>query len=188
MLIPLATATENAAQLVQTNVNVQNNVDSSVNAEQPESVTSQIAVQQEVLAVSQDASAVPPSPPSVPSNLPPIDPQTVQLLKEANAQYQYQINSRYEEKTRPVYGEAGQQYNQYSHFPPPAYPYYKENTQYQELGNGQRRAETVINDNVRAQYENQDAYTRQRSQSYSEYGKGEVSPDYNTYSYKRMYY
>lgn len=202
MLIPLTASApvENTAQLVQTNVNVQsNNVDSPVVVdnkpypEQPESVTSQIALQQEVISVNQDASVPPPPPPSSQPNAQPIDPQNVQLLKEANAQYQYQINSRYEEKTRPIYGDAvvsnTQYQNQpYPYFPMSAYPYYKENTQYQELGNGQRRAETIVNDNVRTQFENQDAYSHQRSQSYSEYGKGEVSPDYNTYSYKRMYY
>ncbi|XP_065214095.1 transcription factor SOX-9-like [Planococcus citri] len=205
-------ATSSSAQLVQSNVNLQNSVDSSVVSpvdQQPESVTSQIAVQQEILQVSQDAPVPPSSPPSSPTQsnaqpvpVVPIDPQNVQLLKEANAQYQYQINSRYEEKTRPIYGDVSPQHQQqYSNQPyqstmyiglPPssavAYPYYKENVQYQELGNGQRRAETVVNDNVRAQYENQDAYNHQRSQSYLEYGKGELSPDYNTYSYKRTYY
>ena len=213
------------------NVNVQNSVDSSsssvVNSvveqqQQPESATSsQIAVQQEILQVSQDASvapSLPSQPPSSPQSIAvvPVDPQSVQLLKEANAQYQYQINSRYEEKTRPIYGDVPQhqqylnhqqqqqqqqqlyansqphQNNMYFGFAPSAssgaYPYYKENVQYQELGNGQRRAETVVSDNVRTQYENQDAYNHQRSQSYSEYGKGELSPDYNTYSYKRTYY
>lgn len=148
-----------------------------------------------VATVSQSPQPQPPQSPVVLGAA--LDPQTVQLLREANAQYQYQINSRYEEKTRPVYGESAGRYDSqsYPYFFVARYPYYKENTQYQELGNGQRRTETnsLVNEdsnNVKAQLENQDqsSYTQRRSQSYLEYGKGEMSPDYNTYAYKRTYY
>lgn len=201
--LPFVFGADNA-QLVQTHVNVQqsnieaNNVDKS--QPDPESATASIAVQQEVLAVNQDAPSSPPQANGIPlppqSQQPVPDSQTVQLLKEANAQYQYQINSRYEEKTRPVYGNepVNSKYAVpvYPYGLLPGYPYYKENSQYQELGNGQRRADTTLlmNDGVKAQIENQDqsSYTHQRSQSYSEYGKGEMSPDYNTYAYKRTYY
>ncbi len=204
---PLVFGAENA-QLVQTNVNVQSNVDGSNNADkvpaETETATASIAVQQDVHAVQQQnvpQSQQPPQPNLVPppqSQQQLTDAQNVQLLKEANAQYQYQINSRYEEKTRPVYGNdvGNTQYvgQFYPYGPVPGFPYYKENNQYQELGNGQRRAETnvLVNDasGMKAQYENQDqsSYIHQRSQSYSEYGKGEHSPDYNTYTYKRTYY
>lgn len=172
--------------------------------------SSSVAIQQDVLTVQQpeDGQQSQPAQPSQ-ANVPPSVGQAsqpisnaanLQLLKEANSQYQYQINSRYEEKTRPVYGGAGgeppapvvQYLLQTYPYMPAGYPYYKENNQYQELGNGQRRTETNVahNDGVRSQYENQDqsSYTHQRSQSYSEYGKGESSPEYNTYTYKRMYY
>lgn len=217
ILTPFVFGAENA-QLVQTNLNVQNSVDAT-NAEklQPdvESATSSVNVQQEILSVNQDATQTQPIQPIISSQSQPqlqsqpqpqpqpqslsqqaiLDARNIQLLKEANAQYQYQINSRYEEKTRPVYDNEPVNSHyvgpySYANFPP--LPYYKENNQYQELGNGQRRAETnlLINDGMKSQYENQDqsTYTHQRSQSFSEYGKGELSPDYNTYTYKRTYY
>lgn len=212
--IPFVLGADNT-QLVQTNVNLQNVEQNNLEKSQPdlESPTSSAvigaAVQQEVVAVNQDA--VPASAqikPNVVASLTPqsqpqpaVDPNNVQLLKEANAQYQYQINSRYEEKTRPVYSNdissVNSQYplpppNGYQYSSGPGYPVYNENSQYQELGNGQQRADTTImfNDGVKTQYENQDhsSYVHQRSQSFSEYGKGEVSPDYNTYAYKRTYY
>lgn len=203
------------------NVQQQNNKLNDVNESQPnlESSTVSIAVQHESLVVNQEAQPSPPSPNEVPllqsqpQKLTLSDPQTVELLKEANAQYQYQINSRYEEKTRPIYGkEQASRYEKkippiydrgaapnwqhvlpvYSYESLPGYPYYKENNQYQEQGNGLHRADTMtrINDGVKAQIENKDqsSYTHQRSQSYLEYGKGEASPDYNTYAYKRTYY
>lgn len=225
-ITPFAIAADNA-QLVQTNVNVQNKVESSNNGDKPSAAVvadadgdaSSVAIQQDVISVQQNEDVPPPQPqpsqpqqPNGPPSPPPPSPlaaqsqqaavnaQNVQLLKEANAQYQYQINSRYEEKTRPIYnGEPAalqtQQYvgQTYPYAPVAGYPpYYKENNQYHELGNGQRRSETnvAVNDGLRSQYENQDqsTYTHQRSQSYSEYGKGESSPEYNTYTYKRMYY
>lgn len=218
MFAPFTIGADNA-QLVQTNVNVQNKVESNNNGDKASPVlvdadndASSVAIQQDVLSVQQKEDVPPPQPqppqpqqPNVPQPPPPqsqqptVNAQNVQLLKEANAQYQYQINSRYEEKTRPVYnGEPvavnAQQYvgQTYPYAALPGYPYYKENNQYQELGNGQRRSESqvAVNDGVKSQYENQDqsTYTHQRSQSYSEYGKGESSPEYNTYTYKRMYY
>lgn len=212
---------------------IQSNVENSVDDKQPtdaESATSSSIVQQQqdTLAVQQDA-AVASGPQQTPSNvippqtpqqqqplpqsqqqlpsqsIPAYDAQNVQLLKEANSQYQYQINSRYEEKTRPIYGAnaggvSNLAYNApivYTYNPSlQAYPYYKENAQYnqyQELGNGQRRAETSLftnEDGVQAQYENQDqsSYVHQRSQSYSEYGRGEQSPNHDTFAYKRVYH
>lgn len=226
-ITPFAIAADNA-QLVQTNVNVQNKVESSNNGDKPSAAVvadadgdaSSVAIQQDVISVQQNEDVPPPQPqpsqpqqPNGPPSPPPppsplaaqsqqaaVNAQNVQLLKEANAQYQYQINSRYEEKTRPIYnGEPAalqtQQYvgQTYPYAPVAGYPpYYKENNQYHELGNGQRRSETnvAVNEGLRSQYENQDqsTYTHQRSQSYSEYGKGESSPEYNTYTYKRMYY
>lgn len=209
---PFVYGTENA-QLVQTNVNLQSAEQSNLEKSHPDpespAVPSSVAaaVQQEVVAVNQDVPGVPQIKTNVASIQPQLQPQqsivdlnNVQLLKEANAQYQYQINSRYEEKTRPVYSNdiaANSQQSQaggypYSAGPISTYPFYRENSQYQELGNGQRRADTTImlNDGVKTQYENQDqsSYTHQRSQSFSEYGKGEASPEYNTYAYKQTYY
>ena len=193
-------------------MNLQNAEQNNLEKSQPDlesPVTSSVAaaVQQEVVAVNQDVPVsqikpnVAPLPPQSQPQQSIVDLNNVQLLKEANAQYQYQINSRYEEKTRPVYSNdiAGNYSPQsqpsnypYTTGPIPGYPFYRENSQYQELGNGQRRADTTVmlNDGVKTQYENQDqsSYTHQRSQSFSEYGKGEASPDYNTYAYKRTYY
>jgi len=132
----------------------------------------------------------------------------IQYLKEANSQYQYQINSRYEEKTRPIYasdryqsnyyptGDISSQYSQYPQYPQYASvqtqpPYHRQNSNYQEQGVGQRRDEGLysIGNNANTQYENSDQseYSQKKTQAFTEYGKGEYFPEYNTYAYKRTY-